>query len=85
MALQLFDLKYEFKIEYSGGNGKERWIKFFMEEDAVNSLTMDGLIQRINEKCSFFPSTIKYMDRDKDLTGEDTEFFSDMILSAEAV
>ena len=37
-----------------------------MEEDVVTSLTIEDLVQRINEMCSFFSSTIKYVDRDKD-------------------
>jgi hypothetical protein len=37
-----------------------------MEEDVVTSLTIEDLVQRINEMCSFFSSNIKYVDRDKD-------------------
>ena len=49
---------------------------------------MNDLIERIRDMCSFYPSTIKYMDQNKDwvdLRQDDTESFSDMIFSAEAV
>ena len=53
-------LRYEFKIEYSGGKGTERWIKFFIEKDLVNNWTMNDLIERIRDMCSFYPSTRAY-------------------------
>ena len=88
MTSKLFEVNYEFKVEYSGGNGAERWVKFFMDDEAVNSMTIDGLIQRINEICDFVPAAIKYMDRENDwvdLRREDSESFSDMVLCAQAV
>ena len=59
-----------------------------MDDEAVNSMTIDGLIQRINEICDFVPTAIKYMDRENDwvdLRREDSESFSDMVLCAQAV
>jgi hypothetical protein len=63
--------------------------KFFMDDEAVNSMTIDCLSHGINEICDFVQAvTIKYMDRDNDwvdLRREDSESFSDMVLCAQAV
>ena len=89
MSSQFVGRKYEFKVEYSGGeDGKQKWAKFFLKDTYVRSLTMEGLIQHIKEKCIFLASTIKYLDSDKDwidLSSEDSDSFVDMIESAEAV
>ena len=89
MASKLFDeIKYEFKIEYSCGNGTEKWVKFFMDNESVDSMKIDGLIQRVHEICDFVPTNIKYMDSENDwvdLRREDSDSFSDMVLCAQPV
>ena len=73
-------MKYEFNTVVEEVNNNEvnyLWKKMLV----VNNLTMDGLVERIHDVCSFYPLILKCMDYVKDwvdLKRDDTESSPDM-------
>lgn len=53
-------LWYEFTIEYSGGKGTERWLKFFIEKEVVNNWTMNACFSHLTKTFPDLPNCVGF-------------------------